>query len=219
MIKKLLLGLVVVLLALVGLIASRPSTFTVQRTLTMKAAPEYVFPFVNSFYRWADWSPWNDLDPNMKRTYEGPVLGVGSVYAWAGNDRVGEGRMTLEESRKDELVRIKLEFLRPYPSVNTTTLTITPVAGGSSVTWAMEGHSDFMGKAASLFMDMDAMVGPDFEAGLARLRMLSEAEAQEEEEEAIADAAVRKAMAEANVPVAPAPTGQPALAAPPPPRQ
>jgi hypothetical protein len=216
MIKKILLGLAVALLVLVAVIASRPSTFSVQRTLTMKAAPEYVFPFVNSFYRWADWSPWNDRDPNMKRTYEGPVLGVGSVYAWAGNDTVGEGRMTLEESRKDEFVRIKLEFFKPFPSVNTTTMTITPVAGGSSVTWKMEGTYDFMGKAASLFMNMDAMVGPDFEAGLARLRMLSEAEAQEEEEEAIADEAVRKAMAESNAPLAPAPTGQ---AAPPPPRQ
>ncbi len=210
MIKKILLGLAVALLVLAGFIASRPSTFIVQRTVTMKAAPEYVFPFVNSFYRWADWSPWNDLDPDMKRTYEGPVLGVGSVYAWAGNDKVGEGRMTLEESRKDELVRIKLEFLKPFPSTHTTTIAITPVAEGASVTWKMEGRHGFMGKAASLFMDMDAMVGKDFEAGLARLRMLSEAEAQEEAEEAAADEAVRKAMAETSPAATPSPSGQPA---------
>src|SRR5262245_6199992 len=127
MIKKILLVLVVALLALTAFIASRPATFTVQRSVTMKAAPEYIFPFVNSFYRWADWSPWNDLDPDMKRTYEGPVLGVGSVYAWAGNKEVGEGRMTLEESRKDELVRVKLEFIRPFRATHTTTLTIKPV--------------------------------------------------------------------------------------------
>jgi hypothetical protein len=204
MLKKILLGLVVVLLALVGFIASRPSTFTVQRTLTMKSKPEYVFPFVNSLYRWSDWSPWNYLDPAMKRTYEGPVLGVGAVYSWSGNDKVGAGRMTLEESRKDELVRIKLEFLRPFASTNTTTVTIKPVGPQSEVTWAMEGHLDFMGKAASLFMDMDKQVGPDFEKGLAALRVLAEAEDAEEEEEERLDNAVRKAMAGAEA-AAPSP--------------
>jgi hypothetical protein len=194
MIKKILLGLVVALLALVGFIASRPSTFTVQRSLTMKSEPEYIFPFVNSFYRWADWSPWNDLDPAMKRTYEGPILGVGAVYAWSGNDKVGEGRMTLEESRKDEFVRVKLEFIKPFASTNTTTFTIKPVPEGSVVTWTMEGHNTFAGKAASLVMNMDAMIGKDFEKGLAKLRELAEAESAEEHEEDTLDNAVRKAM-------------------------
>jgi hypothetical protein len=196
MIKKILLGLAVALLALVGFIASRPSAFTVQRSLTMKAKPEYIFPFVNSFYRWADWSPWTDLDPEMKRTYEGPVVGVGSVYAWSGNDKVGEGRMTLEESRKNELIRIKLEFTRPFASTSTTTLTLKPASEGSEVTWTMEGHRDFMGKAASLFLDMDAMLGKDFEAGLAKLRIESESKHAEKEEQKTLDDAVRKAMAE-----------------------
>lgn len=195
MIKKILLGLVVALLALVGFIASRPSAFTVQRTLTMKSKPEYVFPFVNSLYRWADWSPWNHLDPAMRRTYEGPVLGVGSLYTWSGNDQVGEGRMTIEESRKDELVRVKLEFIRPFPSTATSTVSIKPVSEGVSVTWAMEGRHGFLGKAAALFMDMDAMLGKDFEAGLANLRVVAEAEHAEEEEEETLDDAVRKAMA------------------------
>jgi Polyketide cyclase / dehydrase and lipid transport len=196
MIKKILLGLVVALLALVGFIASRPSAFTVQRSLAMKAKPEYIFPFVNSFYRWTDWSPWNFLDPEMKRTYEGPVVGVGSVYAWSGNDKVGEGRMTLEESRKNELVRIKLELTRPFASTSTTTLTIKPASEGSEVTWALEGHRDFMGKTASLFVDMDAMIGKDFEAGLATLRLESEARQEGKEEQKRLDDAVRKAMAE-----------------------
>jgi polyketide cyclase/dehydrase/lipid transport protein len=208
MIKKILLGLAVALLALTGFIASRPAAFTVQRSVTMKAAPEYIFPFVNSFYRWADWSPWNDLDPGMKRTYEGPVLGVGSVYAWAGNEKVGEGRMTLEESRKDELVRVKLEFIKPFPATHTTTLTIEPVPEGAVVTWTLEGQRGFMGKAASLFMDMDARMGKDFEAGLARLRMLSEAEDQEEDEEAVADEAVRKALVEMGPEATSAPSKQ-----------
>lgn len=219
MIKKILLGLVVALLALVGFIASRPSTFTVQRSITMKSEPEYIFPFVNSLYRWADWSPWNDLDPAMKRTYEGPVLGVGSVYAWSGNDKVGEGRMTLEESRKDELVRIKLEFIKPFASTNTTTVTIKPLAERSSVvTWTMEGHNGFAGKAASLFMNMDAMIGKDFEKGLAKLRDLAEAESDEEHEEEVLDNAVRKAMAETEKAPAPA-EGSPAPSQAPAPKQ
>jgi hypothetical protein len=209
MIKKILLGLVVALLALAGFIASRPSTFTVQRTATMKAAPEYVFPFVNSLYRWADWSPWNDLDPDMKRTYDGPVLGVGAVYAWSGNDKVGSGRMTLEESKPNEFIRIKLEFIKPFASTNTTTFTIKPVAEGASVTWAMEGHNDFMGKAASLFMDMDQMIGKDFEKGLGGLRQQAEAEAAEEAEEETLDLAVRKTMAEAETAAAPSPVAPP----------
>jgi hypothetical protein len=218
MIKKILLGLVVALLALVGFIASRPSTFTVQRSITMKSKPEYVFPFVNSFYRWADWSPWNDLDPAMKRTYDGPVLGVGAVYAWSGNDKVGEGRMTLEESRKDEFVRVKLEFIKPFTSTHTTTFTLKPAPEGVAVTWAMEGHHDFMGKAASLFMDMDAMIGKDFDQGLAKLRELGEAEAAEEYEEETLDNAVRKALAEAEA--APTPgAGQPTQGTAPAPHQ
>jgi hypothetical protein len=209
MIKKILLGLVVVLLALAGFIASRPSTFTVQRTATMKAAPKYVFPFVNSLYRWADWSPWNDLDPDMKRTYEGPILGVGAVYAWSGNDKVGSGRLTLEESTPHEFIRIKLEFIKPFASTNTTTFTIKPIAEGASVTWAMEGHNDFMGKAASLFMDMDQLIGKDFEKGLVGLRQQAEAEDAEEAEEETLDLAVRKAMAEAETAAAPSPVASP----------
>jgi hypothetical protein len=209
MVKKILLGLAVALLALAGFIASRPSAFTVQRTVTMKSPPKYIFPNLNSFFRWAEWSPWNDLDPAMKRTYEGPVLGEGSVYAWAGNKEAGEGRMTLVESRKDELVRIKLELFQPFPATYTTTLTLKPVPEGTVVTWALEGHHGFMGKAASLFMDMDARVGKDFEAGLDRLRMMAEARTEDKAREAAADEAVRKALAEMDPKVTSAPSKQP----------
>ncbi|WP_224243411.1 SRPBCC family protein [Hyalangium gracile] len=197
MLKKLLLGLVAALLAVVGFIASRPSTYTVERSLTMKASPKYIFPFVNSFYRWADWSPWNYLDLEMKRTYDGPVLGEGAVYAWAGNDKVGEGRMTLVESRKDEFVRIKLERFKPLASTSMTSLTIKPAAEGATVTWTLEGQRDFMAKAASLFMDTDAMLGKDFETGLDTLRIEAEATQVEKEEQKIRRAEMLKALAEA----------------------
>ncbi|HVG61485.1 MAG TPA: SRPBCC family protein [Hyalangium sp.] len=214
MIKKILLGLAVVLLALAGFIASRPSAFTVQRTVTMKSPPKYIFPNLNSFFRWAEWSPWNDLDPAMKRTYEGPVVGVGNVYAWAGNAQAGEGRMTLEESRKDELVRVKLELFKPFSGTYTTALTLKPVPEGTTVTWTLEGHHGFMGKAASLFMDMEARVGKDFEAGLDRLRMMAEARTVDKAREAATDEAVRKALAEMNPKVTSAPSMQPAQGTP-----
>lgn len=214
MIKKLFLGLAATLLALTGFIASRPSAFTVQRTLTMKSPPKYIFPNLNSFFRWAEWYPWNDLDPAMKRTYEGPVVGVGNVYAWAGNAKAGEGRMTLEESRKDELVRVKLELFKPFPGTYTTTLTLKPVPEGTKVTWALEGHHGFMGKAASLFLDMDARVGKDFEAGLDRLRMMAEARTEDKARETAADAAVLKALAEMDPKVTSAPSKQPAQGTP-----
>lgn len=214
MIKKILLGLAVALLALAGFIASRPSAFSVQRTVTMKSPPKYIFPNLNSFFRWAEWSPWNDLDPAMKRIYEGPVVGVGSVYAWAGNEKAGEGRMTLEESRKDEFVRVKLELFKPFSATHTTTLTLKPISEGTAVTWALEGHHGFMGKAASLVMDMEAMVGKDFEAGLDRLRMMAEARTVDKAREAAADEAVRKALAEMDPKVTSAPSMQPAQGSP-----
>jgi hypothetical protein len=214
MIKKLLLGLAIALLALAGFIASRPSAFTVQRTLTMKSPAKYIFTNLNSFFRWAEWSPWNDLDPAIKRTYEGPVVGVGNVYAWAGNSAAGEGRMTLEESRKDELVRVKIELFKPFTGTYTTTITLKPVPEGTTATWTLEGHHGFMGKAASLFMDMEARVGKDLEAGLDRLRMMAEARTVDKEREAAADEAVRKALAEMDPKVTSAPSMQSAQGTP-----
>jgi len=177
MLKKLLLGVAVLLVALCGLIATRPSTFTVQRTATFKASPDIAFALVNDFHHWGEWSPWDKMDPNQKRTFEGAATGTGAIYGWSGNDQVGEGRMTIEESKANELVRIKLEFIKPWQATNSTTFTFSPAAEGVSVTWKMEGHNDFMGKAFSLVMDMDAMVGKDFDNGLANMGKAAEAEA------------------------------------------
>jgi hypothetical protein len=202
MLKKILLGVAVALVALCGVIATRPSTFTVQRTATLKASPDIAFALVNDFQHWGEWSPWDKMDPNQKRTFEGAATGVGAIYGWSGNDQVGEGRMTIEESKANELVRIKLEFIKPWTATNSTTFTFSPAAEGTSVTWKMEGQNDFMGKAFSLFMDMDAMVGKDFDNGLATMGKVAEAEARKRAEAEAARLAAEAAAA-AVAPAAP----------------
>jgi len=201
MLKKILLGLAVVVVALAGFIATRPDTFSVQRTATMKASPDIAFALVNDFRRWGGWSPWEKMDPAMKKSFEGAESGVGAKYSWSGNDQVGEGRMTIEESKPSELVRTKLEFIKPFESTNTTSFTFKPEGELVSVTWKMEGTNTFMGKAFSVFMDMDGMIGKDFEKGLAAMKTLAEAEATRRVEEARmlaeARAAEEKAAAEA----------------------
>lgn len=209
MLKKLLFGIVAILVALCGVIATRPASYTVQRTATLKASPDVAFALVNDFRRWGEWSPWDKLDPNQKRTFEGADMGTGAHYGWSGNDQVGEGRMTIEESKANELVRIKLEFLKPFASTNATSFLFSPAADGVSVTWKMEGHNDFMGKAMSLFVDMDGMLGKDFEAGLANMGKAAEAETQKRAEAEAAKLAAEKAAAEAAAATAPA-EGQPA---------
>ncbi|MBN1209890.1 MAG: SRPBCC family protein [Myxococcaceae bacterium] len=212
MLKKILLGLVAAIVAFAGFVSTRPSTFTVQRSATLQAPPDYAFALVNDFHQWEQWSPWSKLDPNQKATFDGPSSGVGAKFSWSGNDQVGEGRMTIEESKPNELVRIKLEFLKPWEATNTTTFAFQSTDnGGVSVTWKMEGNNDFMGKAFSLFMDMDGMVGKDFEKGLASMKEAAEARAKKvAEEKALAEKAAAEAAAAAAA-AAPAPTeGAPA---------
>ena len=183
MLKKILGGLAAAILVLVAVIATRPADFKLQRTAILPVTPDVAFALVNDFHRWNEWSPWDKLDPNQKTTHSGAESGTGAVYAWAGNDDVGEGRMTIEESQVNELVRIKLEFIKPFESTNTTTFAFKPVEGGTEVTWAMSGTNNFMSKAFDLFMDMDAMVGKDFEKGLASMKTAAEAEAKKRAEE------------------------------------
>jgi hypothetical protein len=175
MARKILIGVAALVVLLVIVILTRPATFHIERSLTMSAPPETAFAQVNDFRAWPAWSPWEKLDPQMKKTFEGPPAGAGAKYAWTGNDKVGEGRMTIEKSEKPSTVGIKLEFLKPFEATNDTTFTFAPTAGGSKVTWAMDGENTFMGKAASLFMDMDKMLGDDFEKGLAAMKTAAEA--------------------------------------------
>lgn len=210
MIKKILIVLAVAVVALAGFISTRPDTFAVQRSATIQAPADIVFSKVNDFHQWGEWSPWDKRDPNMKRTFTGANAGLDAMYEWTGNKDVGQGRMTIQESKANELVRIRLEFIEPFPSTNTTTFAFAPAGEGTTVTWKMEGKHNFMSKAMGLVMDMDKMIGPDFEEGLSNMKKVAEADAKKRaEEKAMAEKAA--ADAAAAPPAAPAPAeGQPA---------
>jgi hypothetical protein len=169
MLKKIALALAVALVGFGAVVASRPSTYHVERSITVAAPVDLPFGLVNDFHRWRFWSPWEALDPKMKKTFDGPYAGPGAIYEWAGNKDAGKGRMTILESKPYESISILLEFTEPWASTNHTSFTFQPVPEGVQVTWAMEGKNDFMGKAFSLFMDMDGMIGKDFEKGLATI--------------------------------------------------
>jgi hypothetical protein len=211
MLKKILIGLAVAVVALAGIISTQPVDYAVQRSATIQAPADIAFAMVNDFHRWAEWSPWDKLDPNMKRTFTGANAGLDAMYEWTGNDKVGEGRMTIQESKASELVRIRLEFIKPFASTSTTEFAFAPEGTGTKVTWTMKGKNDFIGKAFSFFNDMDAMIGKDFENGLAAMKKGAEAEAQKRAAEQKALAEKSAAEAAAAPPAAPAPAeGQPA---------
>jgi len=174
MARKILIIVAVLIVLLLLVIITRPSTFHIERSIAMAAPPENAFAQVNDFHAWPAWSPWEKLDPQMKKTFDGPSAGVGAKYAWTGNDQVGEGRMTIEKSDKPSTVGIRLEFLKPFAATNATTFTFAPTPQGSKVTWAMDGENSFMAKAASLFMDMDKLIGADFEKGLDAMKTAAE---------------------------------------------
>lgn len=169
MLKKVALALVVLVAAFCLYVATRPAEFRIARSRTMAAPPETVHAHINDFRRWPAWSPWEKLDPAMKREVSGAPSGPGATYYWSGNDRVGEGRMTITESRPPQSVTIRLEFIEPWAATNTTRFDLVPSGQGTNVTWTMTGRNGFFAKAFSVFADMDAMVGPDFERGLASL--------------------------------------------------
>lgn len=174
MLMKILGGLLVLILLLVGFIATRPAEYRVERSTTVAAPASVVQAQIEDFHRWPEWSPWAKLDPAMKEEHSGAERGVGAVYFWSGNDKVGEGRMTVVESVPGEKVGIKLEFLKPFAATNPTTFAFAPDGDGTKVTWTMEGKNDFIGKAMTLMMNMDKTVGGDFEKGLAQLKTVCE---------------------------------------------
>lgn len=149
------------------------SAYTVTRSAFIPAPPDQVFPHVNSFRRWTAWSPWEDLDPQMERVYSGPDEGSGAQYAWMGNRRAGSGRMEIVESVEPRSIRIRLEFLKPFKSLSPTGFTFEPQAGGTRVTWSLAGDIRGAAKLFAPFMNMDKMVGKDFEKGLARLSQVA----------------------------------------------
>jgi hypothetical protein len=164
--------LAVVILALaafLAFVATRPGDFRILRSRSLTARPEVVHPFLSDFHKWEAWSPWEKLDPTMKREYSGPPSGPGSSYHWVGNSKVGEGRMTITDSRPPQGLTLRLEFIKPWTATNTTEFELAPSGTGTQVTWTMTGHSNFMAKAFGVFMNLDKVVGTDFEKGLANL--------------------------------------------------
>ncbi len=173
MLKKILLGLLVLVVILAAVIATRPADFRVTRSKTMAASPEAIYANLTDFRRWAQWSPWEHRDPAMKREFSGAPSGTGAKYAWAGNSDVGEGRMTITDARPSERVAILLEFDEPMAATSNTEFKLTPSGSGTNVEWTMSGRNNFLAKGMTLFMSMDKIVGNDFEQGLAKLDSVS----------------------------------------------
>jgi len=172
--KRIFLVLGAVVGIFVAFVATRPSEYKVERSLLMGVQASEIYRRVVTFRKWTSWSPWANLDPSMTVEYSGPKGAVGSVYYWKGNDKVGEGRMTMTGAVKDQLVEIKLEFIKPWEQTSKTSFTFQPEGPGTKVTWSMSGERDLVGKLFGLFMDMDKMVGPDFEKGLQALKTQAE---------------------------------------------
>lgn len=169
-----LIGLLLAVVVLGLLVSRQPETFRVTRTIITHVQPFAVFSVVSDLQRWNDWSPWAKLDPNAKYAFEGPAAGVGAVFKWSGNKNVGEGKMTITETQSPNLVRIKLEFLRPFKAVNDVEFSFRPETSGTLVSWSMYGKNTFISKAMNLVMNCDKMVGGQFEQGLTALRDIVE---------------------------------------------
>ncbi len=169
-----LLALGFIALLFIVVIAGQPNEFKVCRSTKISAPPEAVFPHVNDYHRWEAWSPWAKLDPTCKNTFEGATAGIGAIFSWAGNKKVGEGRMTIIESRVGDLIRIKLEFFKPFKATNTAEFDFQPDGNQTVVTWSMFGKNNFMGKVFGLLVNCEKMVGRDFEKGLAAMKSVVE---------------------------------------------
>jgi uncharacterized protein YndB with AHSA1/START domain len=177
MLKKIGIVVVVLLVVLIAVIYTRPDEFEVTRSRTLTAPPETVYAQIADFRRWPQWSPWEERDPNMKREFSGAESGNGAKYSWVGNKDVGEGRMTITEAQPTERVAILLEFHEPFAATSVTEFRLAPSGQGTKVDWTMRGENGFPAKAMSLFMNMDKMIGDDFDAGLAKLEKVTAASA------------------------------------------
>ena len=156
------------------LAAIKPDTFSVQRATTVRAPAEKIFALINDFHRWGTWSPYEARDPAMKRSYSGPANGVGAVYGWDGNNNVGAGRMEILDASAPAKIVIKLDFFRPFEGHNTAEFTMLPQGDATHLTWLMHGPAVFVSKVMQVFINLDHMIGKDFEIGLANLKRLTE---------------------------------------------
>lgn len=167
-----LIALAFIAILFVIVIAGQPGEFTYTRSLQMPAPPEKIFPHVNDLHQWNAWSPWAKLDPNATPTFSGADAGLGASMAWSGNNKVGQGKMTIIESQPSRSIRFRLEFLKPMVATNIAEFTFQPEGNQTRVTWAMTGKNNLMGKIFGLFVNCDKMVGGQFEKGLANLAKL-----------------------------------------------
>jgi len=174
-----LLVLLVAVVAVLGLAATKPDHYHVERSATISAPPAAVFAQLNDFHKWEAWSPWEKIDPAMKRTFEGSASGKDASYGWVGNDKVGEGRMTIVESEPDSRIGIRLEFIKPWSEVCQSSFALAPESEGTKLTWSMDGTHNYTSKIFCVFMDMDKMIGADFEKGLAQLGTVTASTAAE----------------------------------------
>jgi uncharacterized protein YndB with AHSA1/START domain len=166
--------LAVAIVAVLIIAATKPDSFSVQRATVINAPPDRVFPLIADFHEWRKWSPWEDRDPELRRTYGGAERGNGAIYAWEGNKNVGSGRMEILEANSASLVKIQLDFLKPFEAHNIAEFTMLPQGNATSLNWAMHGPAPFMSKVMQVFMSFDKMIGKDFEAGLAKIKSVSE---------------------------------------------
>jgi len=179
MLEVIVIVAVVMAIAIVIVLAlalTKPDTFSVRRSAVVRASAERIFPLVNNFHEWVNWSPWENRDPAMRRSYSGAESGKGAVYAWDGNKNVGSGRMEILDASSPSKITIKLDFFKPFEGHNTAEFTFAPDRGAAAtnIVWVMHGPSSFMSKVMQVFMNLDAMIGRDFEAGLANLKKLTE---------------------------------------------
>jgi hypothetical protein len=174
MIKKLAIAFVMSILAVLIYAATKPDVFTVERSAAIHASPEKIFAQINDFHAWASWSPYERLDPAMKKTFSGAPAGLGSIYEWNGDGGVGSGRMEVVRSVPSSQVTIRLDMLKPFEGHNTAEFTMQPQGETTTVKWSMTGPTIYMGKLMSIFVNIDKMVGNQFEEGLAKLKSVSE---------------------------------------------
>jgi hypothetical protein len=169
-----LIAFVVLVVGLVVVVAMQPSEFKIMRSLAMAAPRSLVFEQVNDFHKWEEWSPWAKLDPNMKQTYEGSPSGTGAMYSWAGSGKVGEGKMTITEAQPFDFIKIQLAFLKPFKATNMSEFTFHQEGDQTQVTWSMTGRNGFIAKAFCLLVNMDKLIGRDFDKGLASMKSIVE---------------------------------------------
>ena len=174
MLKTIAVSVVALVGALLLYAATKPDTFHVQRSISIQAPPEKIFPVLNDFHQSVSWSPYEKKDPAMKRAFSGSESGKGAVYHFEGNKEVGKGRLTITDTTPSSKVVMALDMEEPFEGHNTVEYTLAANGGSTDVTWAIHGQQPYIGKVMSLFMDCDKMIGKDFEVGLANLKALAE---------------------------------------------